>query len=265
MQRYVAVNFVSSWMHRCFVPLILMSVFSPATAAEVVLVPVAAQAESGAYGSVWNASIAVFNAGESDVELEGAFFCSFECSTFFDIPANSSSHLPVKEHAGAQGALLHVTRGSSDSLHFGARFWNEARAARDAGTTMPVVTGHDFSTGESLYLPMIPLDENSRLHLRVYEVSEGGVAAVRVRFFATLDSRHTLREEVVDLPPSSSRFIPQFALIRGLESLIAELDEYGPGRLLGVEITPLTPGAYWAFASLTNNVTQHVTAFYPDR
>lgn len=248
-----------------FVIVLMLSAPAAALASEVFLVPIVAQAEAGAFGSVWSSSIAVFNSAGTSVELEGSFHCAFECSSTLDVPAFSSATVPLKEHSGASGTLMRVVRGSSESLHFGARFWNEARQTLDAGTTMPVVTANDFSIGEPFYLPLIPLDENSRLHLRIYEVSEAAGPAVRVRFFTTIDS-HTIRGVVLSLRRSSeSPYVPQFAELTGLESLIPELDALGPGRLLGIEITPLTGGAYWGFASLTNNITQHVTAFYPDR
>lgn len=231
---------------------------------DVILIPIVALGHPGAHGTVWSSSVGLFNSNEHSVDLEGRFSCLFECGSVKNVPAGTSTPVSLEAQPGPPGVLIYATPGSSRQLHFTARVWNRERVTLDAGTTIPVVTEFELVTDESLYLPMIPLDENSRLHLRVYEVGKSEPASVRVRFFTTINT-NTVWETVINLNgDGADRFTPQYGELIGLESLLEDVDAFGPGRLLGIEITPLTNGRYWGFASLTNNVTQHVTGFYPD-
>jgi hypothetical protein len=117
----------------------------------------------------------------------------------------------------------------------------------------------------------IPVDSRFRSLLRVYDFDPGDGHEVEVRIFRT--------PSTITFPSPSSLAPDQLLLDTVLQLRNAGLPALYPGYAtlsipdlltvgindrLRVEVVPLTPLLrYWAFVSVTNNETQHVTVVTP--
>lgn len=175
---------------------------------------------------------------------------SFRNLSPFDVTSNPNA-----------GRLLYVVRGGNYSMN--VRLADISRHALDAGTEMPVVRERELLT-TPVHLLNVPLDGVSRLMLRIYDVDQPE-ARFRIRVWRQdaemvapyIDTEVTARASETGpfrLQPAyaqHTQFIDPAALV------ILPLS-------LRIEVTPLTPGSrFWAFVSVTNNATQHVTIVTP--
>jgi hypothetical protein len=149
------------------------------------------------------------------------------------------------------GLLLFVPRGSD------ARFANHIRdVSRDAtqwGTEVPVVRESDTQT--AIVLPNVPFDRRYRLQLRIYGIDGMGT---RLHLWSgTIQKEVELRGPCEARPCNSNQ--PAYAS--------ADLGQLFPAQT-GKQTITISQGGYqplriWAFVTVTNNETQHVTVISP--
>ena len=162
------------------------------------------------------------------------------------------------ECSQSAGKLFYVPPGES-SLVGSLRVWEVSRQGDNHGVEIPVVPRKDFDE-ESIALVDVPTDPKFRLTLRVYGLNRGS-DFVNVIFAGNL----------VQLPLqySSNFFEPSYAFFTEFTpaagqtlpphmNVLVEVPR-GPG---GVAI-PGTP--IWAFITVTNNETQHITTITPQQ
>lgn len=149
-----------------------------------------------------------------------------------------------------------------------------SRQALTWGTSIPVVRERDLFTTRTLNLTDIVQNDRFRSLLRIYDFDPSGNGSspdreVLVRIYAlgssttgvnaVPDRLLTERRETLRSSPPGAFFGPPMAQLP-LWSL-PELNGFERVRL---EITAVTPGLrFWAFVSITNNESQHVTAIAP--
>ena len=136
----------------------------------------------------------------------------------------------------------------------------------------------DLRTG-TLNLFDIPLLPAFRQLLRVYDVAAREGAAVRVRFYRVDPSALSPSEVFLEFRPKPDKLLaervvplvteqrlnaPQADLgYTELGNVGSMLELQGVDRIR-IEVTPLTAGMrFWAFVSVTNDETQHVTVISP--
>jgi hypothetical protein len=166
-------------------------------------------------------------------------------------------------------------RFASDvSLH--VRLFDESRAGGSFGTEIPAVRDSEILS-EAQWLPNVPLDASFRQHVRVYGVSsDTGTGEVLLRVFTDTGATPLAEQTLVltpasplarlplneETPPDSILAFPRnpaYAEVASLRALVSETHER-----VRLQLVPLTPGLrYWAFVSVTNNETQHVTLITP--
>lgn len=255
---------------------IVISAAVPLHSAELerILLPVASHAFQGAYGSFWVTRFTIVNdldrslvQGEDAGPFGDCFFPP--CEPLPPIPANTAFDpvLPRPNLDWKPGLLIYVARDIADRLYFSLRVQDTSRQSLTWGTEIPVVRERDFRTGK-IILPNVPIDSRFRQSLRVYDVDESTATCnrVMVRLFnqqsgATLGTRELELTAPNGGPCGPTSFLPypDAAELHG----IAQLLTGSAPDVVGVEITPLTPFRYWAFISVTNNETQHVTTITP--
>ena len=154
------------------------------------------------------------------------------------------------------GKLFYVPPGNR-SLAASLRVWEVTRQGENHGVEIPVVHRDDFDE-ESIALVGVPTDPKFRLTLRVYSLNRGSNVV-----YVSFDGN------VVQLPlqPSSNIFEPSYAVMTDFNP--------GPGRTIFPNVnvlveTPRGPGGavipgtpIWAFITVTNNETQHITTITP--
>jgi hypothetical protein len=154
------------------------------------------------------------------------------------------------------GKLFYVPKGDH-SLAASLRVWEVSRQGENYGVEIPVVRREDFDE-ESIALLGVPTDPKFRLTLRVYGLNRGSTF-VNVSWFGN--------QVQLPLQFSNNVFEPSYAVMTDLSpvpgstvlpylNVLVEVPR-GPGGA----VIPGTP--IWAFITVTNNETQHITTITP--
>jgi len=231
---------------------------------ETILIPVG-DVGAGALGSVWRTEL--WYASDTGIAhtVPNLYACQITC------PPPPDARLGVRIYSllnHPYGGLLHVDRRVVEGMHFNLRAFDTSQSTRNFGTTIPVVRERDLET-ERLVLQSVPVDSNFRATLRLYDADARPNVNLKVRFYE-MGSSTLIAETTVPLSASVERDFqislplqPGFAMIDNIVARFPELGNIRSGRLL-VEVTSNTPGTrFWAFVSVTNNETQHVTVITP--
>lgn len=235
----------------------------PEEAYERVLVPVFLPPLDGAHGSFWVNELRIFNAGrEESLTVYGLKTgCIILCPTWAQVHPNEEEWTFVETgRPKSPGAFFYVRRNDARSLVPQLRAYDVSRNATNFGTTIPVVRDHDF-TREPITLLAVPTDSRFRNMLRVYAVEEGAEEiAVRIR----IEGSGVLREHVIALSRSDDEFDPAYGAFTDFPK------DAGAVRVTIETVAPMatpppSPAPFWAFVSVTNNETQHVTVISPQR
>ena len=160
--------------------------------------------------------------------------------------------------------LLYVNRAGTADLSAGLRLNETSRSEVDAGTEIPFVRDARLRNS-AVHLHGVPRDTNFRAMLRVYELGVDD-ARFHVSVFEEgqgIDAGSLLTEfELRAVAPEAGSFHTSPAYAE------SALPSSTPPALrppaVRVDVEPLTAGSrYWAFVSITNNDTQHVTLVTP--
>ena len=122
----------------------------------------------------------------------------------------------------------------------------------------------DFRTGK-LNLAQIPLDHHSRIAVRLYG-PDSEAMPVSIRLYGFGDPKPPIAQAAIQLvaPPCSTdpcdAMVPSFAMIPDLEEAFPQIAQLDRVR---IEIEPGPAYRFWAFATVTNNQTQHITIVTP--
>jgi hypothetical protein len=217
----------------------------------------------GANGSRWTTEVWAWNAGSEFLDVFGNFPVLFQPAPPTPPPLHLVPDATQRIRALAQteggGALLQVPRWPGRSLSFNARVTDVSRQASTWGTELPMVRESAFSGAQ--YLVNVPGDQRFRVMLRIYTLD--GPARVHVRgtvlsaLIPILDPpiAGPLVDVTLDVPaPPAGSFFPGYV----------QLPVGAFGVPLQMTITSQNPEQkIWAFASVTNNDTQHVTLITP--
>ena len=144
-----------------------------------------------------------------------------------------------------------------------------SRAELDAGAEIPVLREEDMLTATA-HLMSVPIDQNFRLHLRVYDIKQRE-SSFHVRVYIQQEGvdasgaapapllQVTLNATTAEEGPFRIR--PAYAEYTGFGQLL-DLDI--PLERIRIEVEPETPGSlYWTFVAITNNETQRLTVVTP--
>jgi hypothetical protein len=232
---------------------------------ERILIPVyGAQALPGAFGSLWTSEFIVRNNSDSYIEiLQRLSGLCGACPLPPVQPRTTLAYLANVPNPGA-GIFLYVPISGMPNISFNARIQDVSRQALTWGTEIPIVHEREAVSG-TLYLVNVPADDRFRQTLRIYDFDGRDGAQVMVRVYpnasSTLlsESVITLKQGSIDDSPSPGW--PAMAQLAFADIAGAPLVN---GTRLRLEITPITPALrIWAFVSVTNNETQHVTTITP--
>ena len=165
---------------------------------------------------------------------------------------------------GSPGAFLYIPTEDAASLALQLRVYDVSRDATNFGTEIPVVREHEMFVNEEIVLLGVPTDPRFRNTLRIY-ATEPTVVTIEIESEEL--NGVTQERQVPLLRNGSNAFVPAYAQIGDLP--------VGAGRLR-LRIRPaappplespvdVTPPPVWAFVSVTNNDTQHITVISPQR
>jgi hypothetical protein len=233
---------------------------------EIVLAPVFGAARAGEFGSSWLTTFVVRNNATVP-----AYFrplpCVFEaCPPGAQVPPQTSFEPPAGSVPYDGGALFYVQKDVAALFSYDLHTRDTSRQSSDAGVEIPVVREGDART-TTIVLPNVRLDALFRPRLRIYDIDAVEGRSVRVVFFA-VNGTEPLASVIVSLvsptPRSGADVYPRepgFAYVANWTDRFPALQNVSAVR---IEIVPLTSGMrFWAFVTITNNTTQHVTIISP--
>ena len=234
------------------------SVYQPA-AYERRLIPVLFRG-AGAFGSEWTTDVWMENASSTDVTLFKSPFQYGPCHGILDcprpLPAETTAE--VAGTSWTNGFFFYPPRQFSGDIRVNALVRDLSRQSEALGAELPIARERDFA--ERVVLLNVPSDRRYRVALRIYAHPAPTSFEVPLRIFA-MGTNQLLSSPVVVLRPSGNAdLIPMnFTFTDVLTQL--GIAEAGPLRVEVGSLDLIRP--IWAFASATNNTTQHVTIISP--
>lgn len=222
---------------------------------ERVLFPVLVET-AGAHDSRWVSEAAVANPRPWFVETYNHVF-PFVCLAHpCGERLSPDSSIAFSGFGRPQGIALIVPRAEAGDLAFSLRVRDTSRTAEGFGTRVPVVRERDMFRGTDLTLLDIPIDPRYRTKLRMYAFDTGEHEAL-VTLDRSGDSqtfRVPVRRTCTGGECEAFPWYAELDLPTGAVNEIANVYV----SIGGAE----SPA--WAFASVTNNVTQQVTIVTAD-
>ena len=219
-------------------------------------IPVNANEVPGANGSIWKTEFTVHNPTEFTVPLDG-HVCEtpFTCPPLTLAPGETKS-IVILPGRGESAGLM-VPGGIAGRLSMSLRVRDLSRDAQNWGTELPVLPLSVFTNHVQRLLD-VPTDPRYRVLLRAFGVAD---TIVRVH---PLSGNDVLDELHFEPSPDHSGVLaidPITPAVRASgHERVRVVVEFLPGP---IDEPPYNGG--WAFISLTNNQTQHVTIISPQR
>lgn len=244
---------------------------------EQVLIPIFTNRIShGAHGSQWSEIVTVHNGSARPISILPNPPCTVNCFPAITPGATTPLDLGTyNETSTVPAILVYVPREVSESIVITERVHELSRAAMTWGTEIPVVRERDWRMAANVQLVNLPLgDPAFRTMVRVYVAPTRACLAEECIFF--VDVR--LYEQSAS-PSAADRLVGGTTLRSGYFGHYSS--GYHPAYFALGDFSQLVPGIsptaryrieirperddlpFWAFASITNNETQHVTVATP--
>jgi hypothetical protein len=270
-------------MQRSALPLVILvlTVSSFTAAAQVyeptyekVLIPLPTGDTAGAFGSIWRTALAVSNMSDTPVDVQGHGACradGFPCRPH-PIPPQGTIYITAIPVSDVPAAFLLVEPGRRDDVSITTRVFDRSRSHLTWGSSLPVVTRKELFTSR-FGIGDVPVTDEFRSTLRIYDFDATTPAAVRVRIYkVTAEGSNEMGPAPTD--PLLLELHPGFAVPvqgagtdghPGYTSIpLWLLPELAGAQRVRIVIEPLdATGDYWALVSSTHNETQHVTVIPP--
>lgn len=229
---------------------------------EKVLIPVLSRnGFPGRSGSSWVAELWARNSSDHDV-LFGSGYLLIVLPPGY--PAIRSRTTVMANELAERGAIFVLERAFADEVHLSLRIADVSRRPISQGTEVPVVRERDWLSRPIEFLD-VPTGFAVRQMLRVYETDGTDETAVRVLVYPIRDNE-PIAEAVLE-PRGGARYFegqtgaPAYAEIADLVERFPQIVAH---ERLRIRLEPLTPGMrYWAFVTITDNMTQEVTVVSP--
>ena len=224
------------------------------TAMERVLLPLVLFGNSttpGAFGSMWKAEVTFHNASSDDVPIVAPNCNPLILAPCPPPPVLQGGSTLIEPLYGFPGAFVFIPRQHVNDVDVSLRIQDVSRQSQTWGTSIPIVRATQFKP--AVHVIGVPADSRFRLTLRIYGYSQPG--PVRVRVFD---------------PASATPFADVTLNLQGRDPAYLQLDPLtlptiAPPPLIRIEVSSAIdpPQPVWAFVSVTNNETQHVTVIAP--
>lgn len=230
---------------------------------ETVLLPVSGvQDTPGAFGSLWRTEFTALAIGDEFVlkQTEACQACPPLIHVSPGFPLQAS---PGGSPGNPPGALLYVSRETANNAWFELRIRDVSRELEDWGTELPVIHERNLFTTE-LALVDVPVRDGYRQALRVYDVDDHSDTVFHVTL-VDLTGKFVADRYVAATPtPISLPGFPRGAAVAEVMDLRLQFPEVIDLDRVTIVVTPSRNNVrFWAFVSVTNNNTQHVTAVTP--
>jgi hypothetical protein len=223
--------------------------FSP-DAFDRVLIPLIFEGP-GQKGSQWMTDVWLMNAGRYEIPFLGG------------APAELVRNQRVKlDTAAPAGHVLYPAKNATDDLAVNILVRDLSRQGEALGTELPAVRERELRNARVLLLN-VPSDPRFRLTLRIYALDRLPLTDTMTYWLHEMEGGEQATFGTIALQPPATGQAPWSASI-DLMAAHPEIANRGPLRLTLQPLGPHPAARYWAFISVTNNETQHVTAITPN-
>ena len=158
------------------------------------------------------------------------------------------------------GLVGYMPRHGLSKVSYNLLVRDRSRQAEALGAEIPVVREEELYDGTSLSLLNVPTDARFRAALRFYTIEGSGTVQLRIK--PLFDSDPLVSTQITTARAGQTPYEHGFLVIADLVHQYPALAGRGPLR---IEVSPQSPGTVriWAFVTVTNNLTQHVTVISP--
>ncbi len=242
------------------------------------LLPVFIGQTPGTNGSLFSTSLTVFNTSVSyDLRIWGL---EEHCGVnVICPPPDYAEPVVVRPYAaegvffegpvilpnGNPGRFVYVPKTEANRFAATLRAFDVSRSSQNYGTQMPVVRESDFSN-EPIALPDVPMRPPFRNTLRIYSTTptKAYVWFAGPEIIGSPTITPPAGQEVI-LREGMNEFDPAYAQFTRFEEYPHNLTVVvQPGEPSCLGCVPPPPAAkLWAFITVTNNDTQHITTIFP--
>lgn len=232
------------------------------------LLPITISGLEGRNGSVWGTETWIATTGTRTVSIFPTPTCLFITCGFGDVLvpnvtvfANYYTAFPAPH-----GLLVHLDAAFAEKVTISHRLHESSRRENRFGIDLPVVPESEFKNA-TIDLVNVPVDPDVRYTLRAYALPEDETPAVLVNIYRIAAGEYdellsTRQLGLEPSPPSTSpfRFTPAYGEVT---SMLDELSDLPAGTKLRITLTPDNRARIWAFLTVIDNETQHVTIVRP--
>ncbi|MEO8381387.1 MAG: hypothetical protein ABI779_17135, partial [Acidobacteriota bacterium] len=228
---------------------------------ERVLLPVFVAPIQGAFGSEFRTDFRARHVGGGDLSIHGLRYpCTVTCIQGPDDPyvltPGAEADPANTEPTGTPGAFLYVAKNRIRDVAMNVRAYDTSRSAENFGTEIPVVREEEFASEHPLGLVGIPTDVRFRNTLRIYSAGPGGAVDVKI------DGAGVHAEHFLLLPEQPDLMHPGYIEFTNFPVNAGTVRVTLTGRQ-PITSPPSPSPVFWAFVSVTNNETQHITTVTP--
>lgn len=236
----------------------------PEAAFERLLLPLYISPIEGAFGSRFHTDFtARLVESSAPVNIHGLRYpCVVTCiqgpdQPYVLAPGTREANSDNTEPTGTPGAFLYVEKSRVGDVAMNLRAYDSSRSADNFGTELPIVRARDFTPrGEQLSLIGIPSDPRFRQMLRIYGYGHFGAG-----LYVEIDGDNYHSEHLLDMPANRGLFVPGYVEFTGFPTGVGAVRV--TITVAGNRTSVAEPFIYWAFVSVTNNETQHITTITP--
>lgn len=231
---------------------------------ERILLPILIKPFAGAFETSWRVDAQMLIDSNEALEM----FPLVDCVLCVErMPRGSAFQPPLffQQPNHPPGSMLYVERSVADDVRISVRLRETTRGTA-AGLEMPVVREREFFT-DTIHILDVPIRSGSRVTLRIYDVDARAGSAARIRFLSPTQTvpAATFDAPFVRSPAHNPNFslnvTPAYIQVSGVEENFPQLNALDRIR---IEIDPLTTGlTFWAFISITDDLTQQVSLITP--
>lgn len=228
---------------------------------ERLLLPLTTQAVHGQNGSFWTTELRIFNGSAQPVEMIGP---SLEPTLVVDVQQTESEQIGPRIR-GLDGAFLHVPKAQLATTKFSLRTGDASKGSGIVGANIPIV--RESEAKQQLSFIDIPRSQRYRVTLRVYGWTE---APMQVGAKVFLEDGPTVRDQftinlqgIVHVNPDPFPTHPSYAALNPLGPARPGIFPRARIELTSIALPGSTAPNFWAFISITDNVTGEVTIVTP--
>jgi hypothetical protein len=218
----------------------------------------------GRFGAFWVGELWVRNSAEVPVVFgHGVPFRNLPDGGLKQVEAGVTQ---LSVTGALRGGIYVVEKVHRDQIHLSLRIADVNRRPVNMGTEIPIVREEGW-LARPVELLDVPTDFSVRQTLRVYDPDASQQVSVRMTIHP-LTENEAIAEAIIE-PRDGSVWTTSFPWYHDpdyaeIPDLVAAFPQVAAYPRVRIRLEPTGPGMrYWAFVTITDNMTQHVSVITP--